>query len=59
VRMSSGASVVNAPSLAGFDPKLLRQAGFRQVGLGFQGYCATAPGAIPLPPAEAVSCEIV
>jgi GNAT superfamily N-acetyltransferase len=58
-RISPAASVVNAPSLAGFDPKLLRQAGFRQVGLGFQGYCATAPEAIPLPLAEAVSCEIV
>ena len=57
--ISSMASVVNAPSLAGFDPKLLRRAGFRQVAPGFQGYCATAPGAARLPPAEAVSCEIV
>jgi hypothetical protein len=45
--------------LACFDPKLLRQAGFRQVGTGFHGYCATAPDTVPLPPAEAVSCEIV
>ena len=58
-RISPAATVVNAPSLAGFDPKLLRHAGFRQVGLGFHGYCATVPGAVPLPPAEAVSCEIV
>ena len=52
-------TMVNAPSLAGFDPKLLRQAGFRQVGPGFQGYCATAAGSVPLPPAAAVNCEIV
>ena len=58
-RLSSGAGVVNAPSLAGFDPKQLRGSGFRQVAAGFQGYCATARGADPLPPAEAVSCEIV
>jgi GNAT superfamily N-acetyltransferase len=58
-RMSSSAAVVNAPSLAGFDPKLLRQAGFRQVAPGFHGYCATSPGAPPLPAAEAVNCEIV
>ena len=58
-RISPAATVVNAPSLAGFDPKQLRQAGFRQVGPGFHGYCATAPGAAPLPPAQAVSCEIV
>ncbi len=58
-RMSPGATVVNAPSLAGFDPKLLRLAGFRQVAPGFQGYCATAPGAAPLPAAVAVNCEIV
>jgi hypothetical protein len=51
--------VVNAPSLAGFDPILLRRAGFRQVGAGFHGYCAAAAGADRLPPAEAVSCEIV
>lgn len=56
---SPAANVVNAPSLAGFDPKLLRQAGFRQVAPGFHGYCATAPGAAPLPPAQAVSGEIV
>ena len=58
-RISPAATVVNAPSLAAFDPKQLRHAGFRQVGAGFHGYCATPPGAIPLPPAEAVSCEIV
>jgi GNAT superfamily N-acetyltransferase len=58
-RLSPAASVVNAPSLAGFDPKLLRQAAFRQVGPGFHGYCATAPGTAALPPAAAVSCEIV
>ena len=58
-RISPAATVVNAPSLAGFDPKQLRQAGFRQVGPGFHGYCATPPGAAPLPPAQAVSCEIV
>lgn len=58
-RISPAATVVNAPSLAGFDPKLLRQTGFRQVGTGFQGYCATASDAVPLPPAEAISCEIV
>ena len=57
-RISPEATVVNAPNLAGFDSKLLRQAGFRQVGPGFQGYCATAPGAPPLPAAEAVNCEI-
>ena len=58
-RISPAAAVVNAPSLAGFDPKLLRNAGFRQVGSGFQGYCATARGAAPLPPADVVSCEVV
>ncbi len=58
-RISPAATVVNAPSLAGFDPKRLRDAGFRQTGLGFHGYCATAPGAAPLPSAEAVNCEIV
>jgi hypothetical protein len=50
---------MSAPSLAGFDLKLLRQAGFRQVGPGFHGYCATAPGAAPLPQAAAINCEIV
>ena len=58
-KISPAATVVNAPSLAGFDPKLLRQAGFRQVGAGFHGYSASAAGAVPLPHAEAVSCEIV
>jgi len=58
-RLSPAGGVVNAPSLAGFDAKLLRQAGFRQVSPGFQGYCATAPGGVRLPPAEAVACEIV
>jgi len=58
-RISPAAAVVNAPSLAGFDSKLLRHAGFRQVGPGFQGYCATAPGAAPLPRAAAINCEIV
>jgi GNAT superfamily N-acetyltransferase len=58
-RLAGAPAVVNAPSLAGFDPKLLRSAGFRQVSPGFQGYCATAPGGVPLPPAEAVNCEIV
>lgn len=58
-RSSPATGVVNAPNLAGFDPKQLRHAGFRQVGSGFHGYCATAPGAVPLPPADAVNCEIV
>jgi GNAT superfamily N-acetyltransferase len=58
-RISPAAAVMNAPSLAGFDLKLLRQAGFRQVGPGFHGYCATAPGAAPLPQAAAINCEIV
>jgi len=58
-RVSSAATVVNAPSLAGFDPKRLRQAGFRQVGAGFHGYCATASGAARLPQAAAINCEIV
>jgi GNAT superfamily N-acetyltransferase len=58
-RISPAAAVVNAPSLAGFDSKLLRQAGFRQVGPGFHGYCASAPGAAPLPRAAAINCEIV
>lgn len=58
-RISPAAAVVSAPSLAGFDPKQLRHAGFRQVGPGFHGYCATAAGAVPLPAAEAVTCEIV
>ena len=57
-RISPAATVVNAPSLAGFDLKRLRDAGFRQTGPGFHGYCATAPGAVPLPSAEAVNCEI-
>ena len=58
-RISPAAAVVNAPSLAGFDSKLLRQAGFRQVGPGFHGYCATVSGAAPLPRAAAINCEIV
>ncbi len=58
-RISSAATVVNAPSLAGFDPKLLRQAGFRQVGSGFHGYCATPSGGARLPQAAATNCEIV
>jgi GNAT superfamily N-acetyltransferase len=58
-RMSPAATVVSAPSLAGFDLKLLRSAGFRQVSPGFQGYCATAQGTASLPQANAVSCEIV
>jgi GNAT superfamily N-acetyltransferase len=58
-RITPGAAVVTAPSLAGFDPKLLRQAGFRQVAPGFQGYCATLPGATPLAEARGISCEIV
>jgi GNAT superfamily N-acetyltransferase len=59
MQTSTAASVVNAPNLAGFDAKLLRQAGFRQVAPGFQGYCATAPGTPLLPPGDAASCEIV
>ena len=58
-RMSPTATVVNAPNLAGFDPKQLRQAGFRQVAPGFLGYSATAHGAAPLPPAHVVNCEVV
>jgi GNAT superfamily N-acetyltransferase len=58
-RISPAANVVNASSLARFDPKLLRQAGFRQVSNGFHGYCATAPDVVPLPEAAAISCEIV
>ena len=58
-RISRAATVINASSLAGFDPKLLRQAGFRQVGPGFHGYCATASGAGPLPQATAINSEIV
>lgn len=58
-RISPAATVVNAPNLAGFDPQQLRHAGFRQVGPGFHGYCAIPPGAVSLPPAGAVSCEIV
>jgi len=58
-RILPAATVVNAPSLAGFDPKLLRSTGFRQVSPGFQGYCATAPGTASLPLADAVSGEIV
>jgi GNAT superfamily N-acetyltransferase len=57
--ISQGTTLVNAPSLAGFDPKLLRSAGFRQVGPGFQGYWATAAGTAPLPQANALSGEIV
>lgn len=58
-RVSPATTVVSAPSLGGFDPKLLRQVGFRQVGAGFHGYSASVAGSVPLPDAEAVSCEIV
>jgi GNAT superfamily N-acetyltransferase len=58
-RIWPATAVVNAPSLAGFDPKLLRHAGFRQIGPGFLGYAATPAGAVPLPAALAVNSEIV
>jgi len=51
--------VVQASSLAGFDPQTLRQAGFRQIATPFQGYGAVSSARHPVLKASGSNLEVV
>jgi hypothetical protein len=51
--------IVQASSLAGFDPTAARQVGFRQVATPFQGYVAVAGAEHPFCEARGSNLEVV
>ena len=51
--------IVQASSLAGFDPTAARQVGFRQIASPFQGYVAVAGAQHPFCEARGSNLEVV
>ena len=56
---AQGPVVVQASSLAGFDPQAARQVGFRQIATPFQGYVAASGTRHPFSEARGSNLEVV